>query len=102
MQPSKKQSTADIDSLPVPDALVALRFNAETGPTQTEVDVRHKEHGYNEVAETKQHPVLQFVRKFWGISAWTRELIMVLSAALGKYSDLAVVSRVLDCAAGRR
>ena len=29
--------------------------------------------------------------KFWGPSAWMLELIMALSAVLGKYSDLAVV-----------
>ena len=51
--------------------------------------------GYNEVAEKRGHPVLDFLRKFWGISAWMLELIMVLSAALGKYSDLAVVGALL-------
>jgi magnesium-transporting ATPase (P-type) len=52
-------------------------------------------HGYNEVAEKKRHPVLKFLGKFWGISAWMLELIMVLSAVLGNYSDLAVVDALL-------
>jgi H+-transporting ATPase len=56
------------------------------------VETHRKEHGYNEVAITKGHPVLKFLRKFWGISAWMLELIMVLSAVLRKYSDIAVVS----------
>ena len=43
----------------------------------------------------KAHPVLKFLQKFWGISAWMLELIMVLSAVLGKYSDLVVVSALL-------
>ncbi len=38
---------------------------------------------------------MDFLRKFWGISAWMLELIMVLSAVLGKYSDLVVVSALL-------
>ena len=59
------------------------------------MDVRRKEHGYNEVAEKKAHPVRKFLQKFWGISAWMLELIIVLSAVLGKYSDLAVVSALL-------
>ena len=59
------------------------------------MDTRRKEHGYNEVAEKKGHPVLKFLRKFWGISAWMLELIMVLSAVLGKYSDLVVVGALL-------
>ena len=36
-----------------------------------------------------------FLGKFWGLSAWMLELIMVLSAVLGNYSDLAVVGALL-------
>ncbi len=73
----------NIASAPVPDALAALHVNLDTGLTHAEVDVRRKQHGYNEVAETKGHPVLRFLRKFWGISAWMLELIIVLLAVLG-------------------
>jgi magnesium-transporting ATPase (P-type) len=79
----------------VPDTLVALRVNPETGLATAEVDVRRKENGYNEVAEKKRHPLLKLLEKFWGISAWMLELIMVLSAVLKNYSDLAVVSALL-------
>src|ERR1700688_2112839 len=85
----------DIASASVPDTLAALHVDPDTGLTHAEVDVRRKAHGYNEVAEKKPHPALAFLRKFWGISAWMLELIMVLSAVLGKYSDLAVVSALL-------
>jgi H+-transporting ATPase len=87
--------TPDVASGSVPDTLAALHVNADTGLTRAEVDSRRKEHGYNEVAEKKEHPVLKFLRKFWGISAWMLELIMVLSAVLGKYSDLVVVGALL-------
>src|SRR5476651_1967329 len=70
-------------------------MNPETGLTGAEVDARRQAHGYNEVAAEKTHPILAFLRKFWGISAWMLELIMVLSAVLGKYSDLAVVGALL-------
>ncbi len=36
-----------------------------------------------------------FLSKFWGVSAWMLELIMILSAVLRKYSDLAVVGALL-------
>jgi plasma-membrane proton-efflux P-type ATPase len=85
----------DIASVSVPDTLTSLKVNPDTGLTHAEVDIRRNEHGYNEVAETKEHPVLAFLKKFWGISAWMLELIMVLSAALGKYSDLVVVGALL-------
>jgi H+-transporting ATPase len=77
------------------DTLAALHVNPETGLTRAEVDARRKAHGYNEVAEQKRHPALEFLAKFWGMSAWMLELIMVLSVVLGKYSDFAVVSALL-------
>jgi magnesium-transporting ATPase (P-type) len=96
-QPSRKPASAGSPDAgaPVPDTLSALHVNPDTGLTHAEVDVRRKEHGYNEVAEKRGHPIIKFLRKFWGISAWMLELIMVLSAVLGKYSDLAVVSALL-------
>ena len=85
----------DIAAGSVSDTLAALHVNPDTGLARAEVDARRKEHGYNEVAETKGHPVLTFLRKFWGVSAWMLELIMVLSAVLKNYSDLAVVGALL-------
>ena len=85
----------DIASESVTETLATLKVNPDTGLARAEVDIRRKENGYNEVAETKGRPVLKFLSKFWGISAWMLELIMVLSAVLGKYSDLVVVSALL-------
>ena len=85
----------DLASVSVPDTLLALHVNPAIGLTRAEVDARRKEHGYNEVAEQRSHPALKFLEKFWGVSAWMLEMIMVLSAVLKKYSDLAVVSGLL-------
>ena len=95
--PSKPEprKIPDLASASIPDTLSALQVNPDTGLTQAEVDIRRKAHGYNEVAERKEHPVLRFLSKFWGLSAWMLELIMVLSAVLHKFTDLAVVSALL-------
>jgi H+-transporting ATPase len=82
-------------SASVPDALATLHVNPDIGLTHTEVDIRRKERGYNDVAEQPPHPVLMFLRKFWGVSAWMLELIMLLSAVLGNFSDLTVVGAML-------
>jgi len=74
----------DFASAPVTDTLATLKVNPDTGLSRAEVDIRRKENGYNEVAEKKDHPAFTFLRKFWGISAWMLELIMVLSAVLRK------------------
>jgi plasma-membrane proton-efflux P-type ATPase len=85
----------DIATASVPDTLAALHVDPDAGLARAEVDVRRNEHGYNEVTEEKRHPVLKFLGKFWGLSAWMLELIMVLSAILRNYSDLAVVGALL-------
>ncbi len=53
------------------------------------------EHGPNEVLEQRRHPVRALLAKFWGLSAWMLEIIMVVSALLGKYEDLAIVGGLL-------
>jgi plasma-membrane proton-efflux P-type ATPase len=75
--------------------LAALGVNPDNGLAQAEAEARRKVNGYNEVAEERGHPVLKFLQKFWGISAWMLELIMILSAVLGKYADLGVVGALL-------
>lgn len=65
------------------------------GLTRAAAQALIQEHGYNEVAERPEHPLRRFLGKFWGLSAWMLELIIVLSAVLGKYSDLAVVAALL-------
>jgi H+-transporting ATPase len=95
--PAKRANATppDIASASVLDTLAVLHVDPEAGLTRAEVETRLKEHGYNEVAEHKRHPIRIFLGKFWGVSAWMLEMIMVLSAILGKYSDLVVVSALL-------
>ncbi len=93
--PSATPNATDFASASVPATLAALQVDPATGLTPAEVDRRRQTHGYNEVAEQKTHPLRQFLGKFWGVSAWMLEMIMLLSAFLGKYSDLAVVSALL-------
>ena len=73
-----------IASASVPDTLATLKVDADKGLTLAEVEDRRKENGYNEVAVQQEHPVRKFLGKFWGMSAWMLELIMVLSAFLHK------------------
>ena len=92
---SNNIDTSDISSASVPATLATLKVTAEAGLSLADVASRRQEHGYNEVAEKTEHPVLAFLRKFWGISAWMLELIMLLSAILAKYADLVVVGALL-------
>ena len=95
VRPLNKPSDAEIDSASVAAALAALNVSAQSGLAASDVVARRGVYGYNEVAERKQHPVRQILRKFWGLSAWMLELIMIISGLLGKYSDLAVIGALL-------
>ncbi len=76
----------------------------------TEVDARERlaRDGANEVLEPPQRRLLQFAKKFWGVSAWMIELIVVLSAVLQRHADmwigiaLLVVNAVLGFAQEHR
>ena len=79
----------------IPETFEALETNPDSGLSQAQVEERIEQLGYNEVIEKKGSPILSFLRKFWGLSAWMLEVIIILSAILGKYQDLIVVSVLL-------
>ncbi|MGB7537945.1 MAG: plasma-membrane proton-efflux P-type ATPase [Anaerolineales bacterium] len=85
----------DIASASIPQTLELLRVDPALGLSQAEVQARVIEFGYNEVPVRRGHLVLRFLGKFWGTSAWMLELIMFLSAVLGKISDLVIVGALL-------
>ena len=72
-----------------------LKTNPATGLKQTEVAALLKQYGYNEIAENKSHPLLNFLSKFWGLTAWMLEFIVVLSIFLHNLSDAYVVGGLL-------
>ncbi len=83
------------ESKSISETILNLNSNVDTGLTKNQVEERIKLHGFNEVVEKKSSPVLRFLRKFWGLSSWMLELIIILSAVLKKYEDLVVVSVLL-------
>jgi H+-transporting ATPase len=72
-----------------------LNTDPTKGLTQTEVENSRRESGYNEVQGKKSSPVLLFLRKFWGVTAWMLELIILLSWFLNKHSDAWIVMGLL-------
>ncbi len=72
-----------------------MTSNAKTGLTKVEAQTRLARDGANEVPEKKRHPLVNFIRKFWGLSAWMIELIALLSLVLHKYADLWVALSLL-------
>lgn len=50
--------------------LAQIGSNGDTGLSETEARLRFHQHGANDVALQRFHPLASFVTKFWGLSAW--------------------------------
>lgn len=84
-EPSKKTAL---------ETLAALAANS-TGLSGVEARKRLADAGPNAVPEAKTHPLMGFARKFWGLSAWMIELIILVSFILHKWSDLWIAIALL-------
>jgi len=65
------------------------------GLNQNEVESNLKVYGYNEVSENKSNALFKFLSRFWGLTAWMLELIIVLSWFLHRHSDAYIVLGLL-------
>ena len=65
------------------------------GLSSAEAATRLDREGLNEVPEKKSHPFIRLARKFWGLSAWMIELIIIVSFILGKRADLWIALSLL-------
>lgn len=77
------------------NTITNLKTNPAAGLNQAEVDSLLKQYGYNQVPDKKTNPLLGFLSKFWGLTAWMLELIVVLSWFLNKKSDAYIVIGLL-------
>ena len=93
--PPAPPAPPDLTRESIQATLVRLGVNPDIGLPRAEIDARRRIYGFNEVADHRAHPLRLFLRKFWGISAWMLELIMILSFVLKKYSDLVIVGVLL-------
>jgi H+-transporting ATPase len=65
------------------------------GLSSVEVENKRKHFGFNEVSEKKTNPWRQFAKKFWGLSAWLLEIIIILSIFLQRYTDVYIILGLL-------
>jgi len=70
------------------------------GLTQEEASQRLDRYGYNELAEEKVNPILQFLSYFWGPIPWMIEAAAVLSALVRHWEDFGIILALLIMNAG--
>ncbi len=61
------------------------------GLTTAEAARRLQEYGANQIAEERRHPVIAFLRKFWGVIPWMLEITIILQLALGKFANALII-----------
>ncbi len=86
--------TAEILKTTVEEVVNRLRSNFSAGLSDAEVQVRRARFGPNRVPEERPRWIRSFAKRFWGVSAWMIELIIVLTWLLNKRAEF-VVSTVL-------
>ena len=67
----------------------------DRGLSSDEVARRLRQYGANEVPEKKRNPILEFLRKFWGLTPWMLELTAILTWFLGNAVDTYIVLGLL-------
>ncbi|MDR0797579.1 MAG: plasma-membrane proton-efflux P-type ATPase [Nitrososphaerota archaeon] len=67
----------------------------ETGLNSAEVESRRAQFGFNEIVEKKINFLLQFAKRFWGLTAWLLEAIIILSIFLQRYADVYIILSLL-------
>jgi H+-transporting ATPase len=80
---------------PALETLSSLGATREAGLSNSIANSRLAQFGTNEIPEKRDYSFVRFARKFWGLSAWMLELIVVLSFILHKRADLWVALSLL-------
>jgi H+-transporting ATPase len=92
---SKEKSNQGPKELEKVDLAIDESERLKTGLNSAEIEKRRAEYGFNEVPEKKANSLLQFAKKFWGLTAWMLEIIIILSFFLQRYTDVYIVAGLL-------
>ncbi|QSZ28405.1 plasma-membrane proton-efflux P-type ATPase [Aceticella autotrophica] len=83
------------DKITIDEVIDRLKSDINNGLTKEEIEKRLKIYGYNEVPEKRENPYLKFAKKFWGLTAWMLEVVIILSYMLHKYLDMYIIAALL-------
>ena len=86
----KNDSDNLVETSKVNDLLENLHTNQD-GLTTKDAEKRLKEQGYNEIAEKKVNPILNFLSYFWGPIPVMIEVAAILSLLIHHYTDFLII-----------
>lgn len=88
------KNAADYKAISIEETFGLLEASAD-GLTGAEARRRIEIFGFNEVAEKKKNPVVEFLMRYWGIMPWLLELAIVLSIVLKHYAEAGIIFALL-------
>ncbi len=92
---AENQTSDDFIALTIDETLSRLQSNPATGLTQTDLKQRIERFGPNTIDEKQQNPIIAFLKRFWGLTAWMLEIAIVISFVLGNFLDLYIIAALL-------
>ncbi|MFY1645199.1 cation-transporting P-type ATPase, partial [Methanoculleus bourgensis] len=87
-------STDEARGMAVDDLYRSLSSRRD-GLTRSEAEDRIRRFGPNELPEKEESAVLKFFRYFWGPIPWMIEAALIISAAIGRWEDFAIIFALL-------
>lgn len=77
------------------DELKEKLQTSEKGLSSDEATKRLSQYGPNSLNEHKQHPIVKFLKSFWGPIPWMIEIAAILSAVIHHWEDFWIISTLL-------
>ena len=87
-------SSQDLEKEAASDTFARLS-SSENGLTEQEARKRLDSYGRNELVEKKTHPLVKFLRHFWGPIPFMIMIALVLSAAIGHWEEFVIILALL-------
>lgn len=87
---SKIRNTSEYKELSLEDTFKFLEVSPD-GLSESEARQRREVFGFNEIAEKKQNPLIEFVLRYWGPMPWLLELAMALSFVLRHHLEGVII-----------
>ena len=87
-------ASSKLYGLSLEDAFKELA-TSPSGLTSREVGERLKRYGPNKIPESKQHPLIRFLKHFWGTIPWMIEAAAAISALIRHWLDFYVIVGML-------
>jgi H+-transporting ATPase len=97
--PPQKGRGGDLLTMPLDSLKAQLGVSGE-GLSAAEAKTRLDKYGLNELPEEKVNPLLKLLSYFWGPIPWMIEVAAILSAAVRRWEDCAIILALLVMNAG--